>query len=350
MTLRSRFARFSPARRASRAPDASGAECRDAGVPQAASGGLATAADVLACFRLLLGRAPADEEMTGHMMQVGQSLESVVAGYLGSREFADRRLGAGRGELPPVLVRTAEGFQLMVPPADAAVGAAIAASGRHEPHVTRAFAAELRPGQHVLDIGANIGWFTMLAAARVGVAGRVTAIEPNGGNARLIELGRRANGFENVVILQVAAARASGLLALYRTHSNGSTGTIGSDAALLEADTVPAFRLDELLAGAPPVDLIKIDVEGAEAAALEGLDAIIRRDRPPIVSEFAPNMMPGGSGRSGAEYLGWLGARGYGFAVIEADGRVTQAASPDAVLAAHVASGVDHIDILCRPA
>ncbi len=99
-----------------------------------------------------------------------------------------------------------------------------------------------------------------------------------------------------------------------------------------------------------PIDLIKIDTEGAELNALIGLSETIDRDRPMIVSEFSPGMLPGISRCSGPEYLRFLIARGYRIGVIEQDGSETSFGdNVDGVMAVYSRSGIDHIDIIATP-
>ena len=308
----------------------------------------ATADDILACFRLLLGRDPGQEERAGHMTQAGRPLADVVVGYLGSQEFKVRRLGAAdAGDW--TLQGTTSGFSLYVSPDDAAVGATIASLGFYEPNVTAVFEAKLRPGMNIVDIGANIGWFTMLAASRVGPTGHVLAVEPNPLNARMLEASRQANGFQHVSLLPVAAGLRNGAVALHRTYSNGSTTSLDR-VDVLGAEIVPVLRLDDVLGDEHcPVAVVKVDVEGAEALALGGMERTLRRDRPVIVSEFSPNMMPGLSSITAEDYVAWLQGLGYRLGIIRTDGAVDACTTPRDALDGHRQSGVDHIDLIAEP-
>lgn len=310
----------------------------------------ATADDIRACFRLLLGRAPNPEEWPGHSLRAGEALHSVVASYVGSLEFARRGLLRDDPASQPILARLAD-FRIYVAPGDAAVGRHVRTDS-YEPEVGATFRRLLRPGMGVLDIGANIGYFTMLAASLVGSSGHVLAIEPNPRNVRLLEASRRVNGFSQVAVAQVAAGPATGILALHRSHSNGTTSEPDPDiAALFAAETVACVRPDALLGNGwrrRRIDLIKVDVEGAEYLALSGCSEIIRRDRPSIISEFSPGLMPGISGISGRDYLSWLIARGYTLSVITPEGGL-QPEGVEGVMAVHALRGTDHVDILAEP-
>ena len=188
----------------------------------------------------------------------------------------------------------------------------------------------------------------MLSASLVGREGSVTAIEPNPECAKLLEASRRANSFDNVTVLQVAAGRELGLLVLHGNYSNAMTSAAPDDAAaLISSTTVPSFKVDDLIPRNKKIDFVKIDVEGAEYNALLGASDLIKRCHPTIVSEFSPQTMPGISGVDGRKYLRFLLDFGYTISVIEADGTLT-ACGTDAekVMDAYTNSGVDHIDIL----
>ena len=179
---------------------------------------------VLPRLSLLLGRHPHPEEWRGHAMRAGDDLNGVVSSFAGSLECAQR--GLVRGSLhtdtsPGAPILTAlEGFVLFSDPDDASVGSAVRA-GSYEPEICTQFRRLLSPGMCVLDIGANIGFFAMLSAGLVGASGHVVAVEPNPRNVRLLESSRRKNGFTNMTVLQIAAGRANGLLALNTSYQTG---------------------------------------------------------------------------------------------------------------------------------
>ena len=321
--------------------------------PDASDGAEATELDIRMCFRLLLGRKPNPEEWPGHSAQAGQDLARVVSGYLNSLEFTRRRLTTTPESALPELAEY-DGFRIYAQRSDIAIGRAVL-SGSYEPEVEAVFRDVLRPGMAAVDIGANIGFFSMLAASLVGKAGAVLAVEPNPDNARLLEASRRLNGFDQVTTAAVAAGRAMGLLLLHTTHSNGTTSEPGADPAdLFAARAVPAVPIDALVAGGWPaerrVGLIKVDVEGAEYPALLGASGVIGRDRPRIVSEFSPGAMPGISGIDGPEYLRWLFGQGYQVAVLQPGGAPLEAGQDvQTVMDAFQRRGHDHVDLLATP-
>jgi len=310
--------------------------------------GPATPEDIYYAFRLLLGRAPNREEWDGHVGQAGSDLNAVVRSYLSSLEFARRQDMLLSHRLSErVSLAKLKGFSIYVQEEDAAVGQHVR-QDRYEPNVTAVFRDRVRPGMHVLDIGANIGYFTMLSASLVGSSGSVTAIEPNPESAKLMEASRRANSFDNVSVLQVAAGREMGLLVLHGNYSNAMTSAAPDEASeLVRSTTVPSFKVDDLIPKSKKIDFVKIDVEGAEYNALRGASELIRRCHPTIVSEFSPQTMPGISGVDGRQYLRFLLDFGYKISVIEMDGTLTACGTDiEKVMTAYTSSGVDHIDIL----
>lgn len=308
----------------------------------------ATPEDIFYCFRLLLGRSPNREEWQGHVGHAGSDLDAVVRSYMNSLEFS-RRSGALLGHRlnDRTSLKELKGFSIYVQEEDAAVGQLVKRDA-YEPHVTAVFRDRLKAGMHVLDIGANIGYFTMLAASLVQSTGSVTAIEPNPDCAKLLEASRRANSFDNVIVVQVAAGRELGLLILNTSYSNAMTSPAPDDAAaLIDSMTVPSFRIDDLVPRNKNIDFVKIDVEGAEYNALLGASDTIKRCHPTIVGEFSPDMMPGISFVDGRQYLRFLLDFGYKMSVIEHDGSLTACGvDPEKVMNAYAKSGVDHIDIL----
>ncbi len=305
------------------------------------------------CFRLLLGRPPSPEEWPGHRAQAGQDLARVVAGYLNSLEFARRDLLAPDEAFQPELADFA-GFRVFASRSDILIGRHVLA-GTYEPEVVAILRQRLQPGMTVIDIGANIGFFTMLSAALVGPEGAVLAIEPNPDNVRLLEASRRLNGFDQVATAAVAAGRMTGVLALNSTYSNGTTSTPGADPrSLFAARLVPSLSVDALVSATWPeprtVGLIKADVEGAEYNALLGAAGVLARDRPLIISEFSPDSMPGISEIDGPGYLRWLHGQGYAISVIEPTGPALDAGQEvGPVMDAYRRRGTDHIDLLAAP-
>jgi len=149
--------------------------------------------------------------------------------------------------------------------------------GTYEPGSSGRFVREVSPGDVVYDMGANVGWYTLLAARRVGGGGHVVAIEPLPENVRQIRDHLALNRFENVTVVNAAVGAESGEVRFARGghHSLGRIEDTGDLA-------VRVVRIDDLVARGelPPPTLVKIDVEGAEVMALEGMRATLAAHRP----------------------------------------------------------------------
>ncbi len=212
---------------------------------------------------------------------------------------------------------TVGGVELFCDAADAAVTPGLR-SGIYEPHLTKVFERYCAPGMTVVDVGANLGYYSLLASRLVGTSGRVIALEPNSENCRLLLSSLRLNGSSNVELLPVAADVATGW-AYYSTHV-GSNGGLVDDGDLLDHPgvVVPTFRLDQLVTG--PVDFLKMDVEGAEGRVVRGATGIIERDRPVVTTELKDEMLGRVSGMSVRQYLGYFEDLGYRPTLLDSDG------------------------------
>jgi FkbM family methyltransferase len=160
-------------------------------------------------------------------------------------------------------------------------------SGEFETGTTTIASALVQPSDTVLDIGANIGWFTTLFASRLRGGGRCIAFEPNPETFRLLEDNCTMNGSGPAVVLRnIGLADAPGTLQLHMFQGLGSGRASLSNLGRKDATTVdiPVITLDDALAeiNVGAVDLIKIDVEGAEMKVLRGAKALLAQDPAPI--------------------------------------------------------------------
>lgn len=162
--------------------------------------------------------------------------------------------------------------------------------GTYERAVVRAIAGNLRPGQVAFDVGANIGYMAMVMAQIVGPRGRVVAFEPSPRAQRLLRANASRNSSLRFETRQIALADRVGH-EVFSDFSYDLVSRLGDhladypDANLL---TVPVETLDHLLeTGALPApDFIKLDVEGAEARVLRGMDVVIQQRQPTILAEL----------------------------------------------------------------
>jgi FkbM family methyltransferase len=304
----------------------------------------ATIEDIHFCFRLLLGRNAHREEWAGHSSRAGEPLRDIVSTYLASGEFKGRNLLAR--EMPANIVRRHNGrFEVFANPDDPVIGGPVL-SNRYEPEVTGMVERLLRPGDIFVDVGANLGYFTLLAAPIVGQDGHVYAVEPNDLNVKLLESSIRANGFENISVMQVAAAERLETLLLHSTIGNGTTSAM-REHELFSGTSIPGIPLDIVLSGRKkPVALIKIDVEGFEYRVLRGAEGTMRQDRPFIIFEFSA---AGIDGIGGEDFLRWLADRGYRFSNLSSEADKDRIEDIGVIMGAFERDMVDHLNILARP-
>jgi FkbM family methyltransferase len=191
-----------------------------------------------------------------------------------------RRLLPSRIELP-------EG-SLALNPDDPVVSGALAL-GVYERQMTACFRAALRPGMTVVDVGANLGYYSLIALARTAPDGRLLAFEPDPTNHRLLTENLAAFGGRAVVRRQ-ALSSAAGPATLYRHPDNKGKHSLLESEELGEGLPVETVTLDATATamGIDRVDVIKVDVEGAEPLALAGMARTLARDRPLLFFECAP--------------------------------------------------------------
>ena len=305
-----------------------------------------TKLDVYYFFRHILGRLPSEPEWPGHCGFVGNNLADVITTYLNSQEFKSRKLigfsptGIGKVELDGYIMYAAEN--------DYAVGSHILTHRTYEPAVSEVFRSYLQPGMTVLDIGANIGWFSMLSASIVGHTGRVFSFEPGMSNTRFLVLNKTANAFDQITLIHAAASDRIENLAYSSSLSNGFVTDLqaAEPEVILSADIVFAVPVDLIVPQDLPVHLIKVDVEGWEMKALHGAARVIKQWKPRIVAEFTPPALLGSSGVSGEEFLDYFKQHGYGFQVIQGSSPLDCGTDIERVINAYKQSKVSHIDIL----
>lgn len=168
--------------------------------------------------------------------------------------------------------------------------------GVWEPNITALFDSLLQPGDVVIDVGANIGYYTLLAARKVGAGGHVYAVEPNPAVHSLLKRHLEMNGLGNVTPIADAAwdTTASGTLHVH-DYDCGATSLRNFDGSEAGAQ-VQLVRLDDVVQQEHRhrVRLIKIDIEGAEAHALRGLSSILAGNpRVRVVAEVHRTILAG---------------------------------------------------------
>lgn len=154
--------------------------------------------------------------------------------------------------------------------------------GTYEPWVQEAILRYCLPGAWMWDVGAFIGYHTLLMR-RVAGPGHVIAIEPDPVNRSRLEQNLALNGAQDVAVLPVAIGERPGVVGLKRIASHPGQTKITAD---LSGGVVEVVTLDRLLEHRPPPGVVKMDVEGAEAAILAGAPRLLREVRPVWIVEL----------------------------------------------------------------
>jgi FkbM family methyltransferase len=213
--------------------------------------------------------------------------------------------------------------------------------GTYEPEQTRLFRSKCRAGGTVIDVGANVGWYTVIGSKLVGKNGRVIAFEPEPENFAILKQNVIANGCDNVILEQKALSNVAGDITLYLDEANkGKHSTVFDSKG--KVIKVEALRLDDYLENRfKKVDFVKIDVEGAEPMVLEGMQRAIQSN-PGIrlVVEFAPERVIA-TGRQPKQYLEGFINQGFLIYMIDEARRQLVRKTPAEILAVFEANAPD---------
>ncbi len=318
------------------------------------AGSAATVDDLDACYRLLLGRAP-DEGGRQHLLQELPKLtvEDLVRRFFNSAEFRSRPLVletlGGEDEIEAVQV---DGFDIFVRIHDQDIGRAIKTNLVYEPHVSSVMRELVGSDDVVVDVGANVGWFTLLAASLVGEKGRVHAVEANAKNVALLHRSVRRNGFGDQVQIHPLAAsdRPDTLVLAPQAGSNGIVDDRDWFASQFDVQLVHALALDDLLGTLDRLDLVKMDIEGGEYRALLGFRQLLERFRPDVLTEYSPALLQEVSKVDPSELLRFWDELGYRARLLlpgQAPSDVDL--TPEALTAAQVRAESDHVDLHLTP-
>ncbi len=176
-------------------------------------------------------------------------------------------------EHPDGLAR-ARGFELYLHRTCHIFSATVMRTGDYEPRTTDLAAKLLQPGSTFVDIGANIGWFTLLAAK---LGSKVYAYEPEPGNVELLERSLQKNGFLDVEVRPIALGDHDGTVPLWISEESAGWHSTVERRGNRKID-VPCRSLDSLFP-TQRLDLVKLDVEGAEPLVLAGASRLLAERR-----------------------------------------------------------------------
>jgi FkbM family methyltransferase len=165
--------------------------------------------------------------------------------------------------------------------------------GVYEPLETGIVKKEVKKGDVALDIGANIGYYTLIMARIVGDGGKVFAFEPDPSNFALLKKNVEANGYKNVVLVQKAVSDKTGQVRLYLSPTKAVDHRIFDSGDGRQSIAIEAVRLDDYFANfAGEIAFIKMDVQGAECGVVQGMLNLLQKNHNvKITMEFSPTLL-----------------------------------------------------------
>ncbi len=265
-------------------------------------GAVVNPADAFFAYRLFLGRHPDRSSELPHLVASSQSFREFLRGLLDSQEYADT------GGFPPPhkqLMTEVNGFRFWFDTSDREMGV-LMALGKYEQRSVEMLERLLQPGMRCIDAGAQTGFFTCLMADRVGEQGIVYAFEPMPASYQLLIRNVQENRLDGIVQHHpYAVSDAAELL----SGSLVSGMYIAGQAEEGEPITMQSIRIDDVVT--EQIDVIKLDVEGSEPAAIEGMRSLLERKRPIILTEANERWLRACSGMQAGDYIDLLAALGY---------------------------------------
>jgi len=232
------------------------------------------------------------------------------------------------------LIKTIYGHKMIIDTRDISLAPHLVVDGYWEGWVTEAFITQLKEGMHVIDIGANFGYYTLIAASKVGKNGKVYSFEADPEIAEVLFLNVEINGFlDRVKVINKAVYNTSQKIQFKKLikHRGSSSIFMKESTAKqfkdkIETIEVETCSLDDFLLAEknPRIDLIKIDAEGSEPFIFEGMQSLISQNQTlTIISEFAPAFFFG-IGKDPKQFLKTLIEIGFKVCHIDIDGKIKQ--------------------------
>jgi len=270
--------------------------------------------DVVACYRLLLGREPDQLGLKNFTNLVNTSqvkTTDLAALFIASPEFIGIQQAARQesDQTERVTLRDFS-FEMEVAPAWNAINREISLTKAYEPHITREILRIPLEGKVFIDCGANIGYFTILACHR---GAKVWSFEPNSRNVWLLMQNLKINGFSAEVYPYAVADREE-VVVYNAIDGNGQIEPFTGRSLGVGQEIVRTVTLDKVLAGTP-VDVMKLDIEGAEWLALSGAKSVLK-NRPVLFLEFSPGGIEAVSGIPPLDFLYHFIGLGYQIEVV----------------------------------
>lgn len=202
------------------------------------------------------------------------------------------------------------GHRLYLMPEDTGISKELVIYKVHEPRATQLLERYVKEGMTVVDIGSNLGYYALLEARLVGRRGKVVAIEPVPDNARFLAMNVKANCYSNIVICEAAIGECNSEVPLHLSEKSNLHSLVPLSGDTGKHINVSMLTLDSLVSRykLSSVDFIRMDIEGYETVAIEGMRRTLQAHNPYLLIELHPHLV--GADRT-LQYLRKLKAFGY---------------------------------------
>jgi FkbM family methyltransferase len=163
----------------------------------------------------------------------------------------------------------------------------------HEPLTTRVIKKIITRGMTVIDLGANIGYYTLIESKLVGSEGKIVAVEPNSENIKFLKLNIQKNGIKNVTVIEAAIGDRDGFDTLHLSETSNWHSMISNPSLKqLNSVEVKVRQLDNLIEElGVSVSLIRMDIEGYEINVIRGMIRTLQKYGPRLVVELHPQLV-----------------------------------------------------------
>ena len=266
---------------------------------------------VVWAYRLFLDREPESSAVIAEKINGPvQNIPNLRSDMLLSAEFAENNPHLAPFPANSIVIKELScGRRLYVDLSDNVIGCQIVRD-QYEPEFVEILPKLVSPGDTVLDIGANIGFFTMHLAHLVGETGQVFAFEPIQELATLVGRSIEENQFQDRIVLENAAlgdhSGSTRILFVENARNHGASFLVEGDPA--ECATSHQLREVRMIAldDYPlknRVSFIKMDIEGAEPMCIRGCVALLKEDRPVVMSEIHPGQLKKVSEASARDFV-----------------------------------------------
>lgn len=255
--------------------------------------------------------------MNRALLRKGLSNPRRIPSYLEERisKISKRTFYRFRSLSNTEITTKAQNHRFVLNPNDLDISVALYFDGIYDAPLTNVLANEIDEGDVAIDVGANLGYVTVLMGEYVGEAGRVVSFEPHPKNFRLLNKNINQNDLSgSIEVYQEALADSEGTVTLYEHPTNkGAHSIFRKD--LMTTDQAVSHEVstaigDDVLPEL--VDFIKIDTEGAEPVVIKGIERTVKREQPTLIFEYDSRLWD----ENGKDTFGYLGDIGYEFRIL----------------------------------